>query len=109
MALVNARPDCLVSSSGADYKAWSGAGQNFKVFVRLAASEQLVSHKPAASQPLIRVWLATNWWSVNKVLVKKTFLIKHLSIPIKNPNLLTKFSFATYKRFCHGILTSRLI
>ena len=38
MALASARPDCLVSSSGADYKAWSGAGQNCNVFVRLAAS-----------------------------------------------------------------------
>ena len=57
MALASARPDCLVSSSGADYRPGLG----------------LVSHKPAASQPLIRVWLATNWWSVDKVLIKKPF------------------------------------
>ena len=62
MALTSARPDCPVSSYGADYKAWSWAGQNWKVLVR-----------SAASQPLIRGWLATNWWSVNKVLVDKPF------------------------------------
>ena len=62
MALASARPDYLLSSSGADYKAWSGTGQNCNVFVR---SE--------ASQPLIRGWLATNWWSINKVLVEETF------------------------------------
>ena len=28
MALASARQGCLVSSSSADYKAWSGAGQN---------------------------------------------------------------------------------
>ena len=44
MALASARPDCLVSSSGADYKAWSGAGQNCNVFVRSAASQRLVRH-----------------------------------------------------------------
>ena len=95
MALASARPDCLVSSSGAEYKTWSGAGQNCKVFVfsaarqrlasglsatshrllslKLAAGQLLTSHKRAASQPLIRNWLATNWWSVNKVFVKKSF------------------------------------
>ena len=73
MALASARTDCLVFSSSADYKVWSGAGQNFNVFVRLAASQRLASHKPAASQPLIRRWLATNWWPVNKVSVKKPF------------------------------------
>ena len=73
MTLGSARPDCLVSSSGADYKASSGAGQNCNAFVRSAASQRLASHKPAASQPLIRRWLATNWWSVNKVLVEKSF------------------------------------
>ena len=49
MALASARPDCLFPSSGADYRAWSGASQNWNVFVR-----------SAASQPLIRVWLTTN-------------------------------------------------
>ena len=57
MALASARPDCLVSSSGADYEAWSETGQNCNVFVRSAASQRLSSHKPAASQPLIRGWL----------------------------------------------------
>ena len=52
-ALASARPDCLVSSSGADYETWSGTGQNCNVFVRSAASQRLASHKPAASQPLI--------------------------------------------------------
>ena len=73
MALASARPDCLICSSGADYKAWSGAGQNCNVFVRSAARQRLASHKPAASQPRIRVCLATNWWSVNNVLVEKPF------------------------------------
>ena len=73
MALASTRPDCLVSSSGADYKAWSGAGQNCNVFVRSAARQRLASHKPVASQPRIRDWLATNWCSVNKVLVEKSF------------------------------------
>ena len=73
MALASARPDCLVSRSDADYKAWSGAGQNCNVFVRSAAGQRLTSHKPAASQSRIRGWLATNWWSVNKVLVEKPF------------------------------------
>ena len=68
MALGSARPDCLDPSSGADYKAWSGAGQNCNAFVRSAASQRLSSHKPAASQPLIRGWLATNL-----VLVEKPF------------------------------------
>ena len=72
MALASARPDCLVSSSGAD-KAWSGAGQKCNVFVRSAASERLASQKPADSQALIRSWLATNWLSVNKVLVGNHF------------------------------------
>ena len=73
MALASARSDCLISSSGADYKAWSGASQNCNVFVRSAARQRLAIHKPAASQPRIRGWLATNWWSVNKVLVEKPF------------------------------------
>ena len=73
MALASARIDCLVFSPGADYKAWSRAGQICNVFVRLAASQRLASHKSAASQPLIRRWLATNWWLVNKVSVKKPF------------------------------------
>ena len=73
MALASATPDCLVSSSGADYKAWSGAGQNCTVFVPSAARHRLASHKLAASQTRIRGWLATNWWSVNKVLVEKPF------------------------------------
>ena len=68
MALASARPDCLISSSRADYKARSGAGQNCNVFVRSAARQWLASHKPR-----IRGWLATNWWSVNKVLVEKPF------------------------------------
>ena len=46
MELVSAKPDCLFSSSGADYKAWSGAGQNCNVFVRSATSQRLASHKP---------------------------------------------------------------
>ena len=62
MALTSARRDCLLSSSGANYKAWSEASQNCNVFER-----------SAASQPLIRSWLATNWWSVNKVLIEKPF------------------------------------
>ena len=73
MALASARTDCLVFSSGADNKAWSGSGQNCNVFVQLAVSHRLASHKPAASQPLIRRWLATNWWSVNKVSIEKPF------------------------------------
>ena len=73
MALASARPDCLESSSGANHKDWSEAGQNCNVFVRSAASQRLASHKPAASQPLIRGWLATNWWSVNKILVENPF------------------------------------
>ena len=95
MALGSTRPDFLFSNSGADYKAWSGAGQNCNIFVRSAARQRLASlkpyvaqpqvggwsdtsqrlaiHKPAASQPLIHGWLATNWWSVNKVLVKNRF------------------------------------
>ena len=39
MALASASPDCLVSSSGADYKAWSEAGQNCNVFVQSAAKQ----------------------------------------------------------------------
>ena len=73
MALASARPDSLVSSSGADYKDWSGAGQNCNVFVRSAARQGLPSDKLAASQPRIHGWLAANWWSVHKVLVKKAF------------------------------------
>ena len=73
MALASARPDCLVSSSGAEYKAWSRAGQNCNFFVRSAARQRLASHRPAASQPRIRDKLATNWWLVNKVLVEKPF------------------------------------
>ena len=73
MALASARPDCLVPSPGADYKAWSGAGQNCNDFVRSAARQRLASHKPAASQPRIRSWLTTNWCSDNKVLVEKSF------------------------------------
>ena len=96
MALASARPDCLVLSSGADYKAWSGAGQNCNLFVRSAASQQLASHKSVVSQPLIRSWLATNWCSVNS-LGWITVLIKHLSISIKKPNLSKKMSFTTYK------------
>ena len=46
MMLASPGPDCLVSSSDADYKAWSGAGQNCNVFVRSAASQRLASHKP---------------------------------------------------------------
>ena len=65
MTLANARPDCLVSSSGADYKAWSGTGQKCNVFVRSADSQP--------RQPLLRGCLATNWWPVNKVLVEKPF------------------------------------
>ena len=61
MALASSRPDCLVSSSGADYKAWSGADQNCNVFVRSAASQRLVSHKAAASQPLIGGQLIKFW------------------------------------------------
>ena len=34
LLLASARPDYLVSSSGANRKAWSGAGQNCDVFVR---------------------------------------------------------------------------
>ena len=45
-ALASANLDCLVSNSGADYKTWSGAGQNWNAFVRPAASQRLVSHKP---------------------------------------------------------------
>ena len=73
MVLASARPDCLVSSSGANYKAWSRAGQNCNEFVRSAAWQRLASHKPAASQPRILGCLATNWWSVNKVLIEKPF------------------------------------
>ena len=73
MALASARLDCPVSSSGADYKAWSGAGQNCNVYVQSAASHRLASHKSATIQPLIRGWLAINWWSVNKVVVEKPF------------------------------------
>ena len=39
LALTSARLDCLVSSSGADYKAWSGADQNCNVFVRSSTSQ----------------------------------------------------------------------
>ena len=48
MALPSAIPDCLISSSGADYKAWSAAGQNYNVFVWSAAMQRLVSHEFAA-------------------------------------------------------------
>ena len=73
----------------------SGAGQDCNVFVRSAVGHRLASHKPAASQtlvrgyphtsqrltnqkpaasqPLVRGWLPTNWWPVNKVLVEKPF------------------------------------
>ena len=66
MELASARRVCLVSSSGADYKAWSGAGQNCNVFVQLAARQRLTSHKPAASQPriggqLIKFWLKNHF------------------------------------------------
>ena len=95
MALASARPDCLVSSSGADYKAWSEASQNCNDLERSAASQRLASHKPQVAQPqasgqsdttqrlashkpkasqlLIRGWLATNWLSINKVLVEPKF------------------------------------
>ena len=55
MALASARPDCLVSSSGAAYKAWSGAGQNCNVFVRSAASQPLIGGQ------LINFWLKNNF------------------------------------------------
>ena len=86
MALISARPDGLVSSSGANCKAWSGAGQpqaigcsassqqpirHFRGYP--ATSQRLASHKQAASQPLVRGWLPTNWLSPNKVLVEKPF------------------------------------
>ena len=71
MALASARPDCLVSSSGADYRPGLGLTRTVTflydqplVSVWSDTSQRLVSHKPAASQPLIRVWLVTNWWSV---------------------------------------------
>ena len=81
MALASARLGYLVSNYFADYKAWSGAGQNCNVFVvawpqasgRSDTNQRLASHKPAASQPLIRGWLATNWWPVYKFLVEKPF------------------------------------
>ena len=91
MALVSARLDCLVSSSGADYKAWSGLARTVTFLYvqplvsdwpatgqpqasdRSDTSQRLDSHKPAAIQQLIRGWLATNWWSVNKVLVENPF------------------------------------
>ena len=56
MALASARPDCLVSSSGADYKTWSRADQNCNVFVRSATRQQLASHKPAATLRKIFFW-----------------------------------------------------
>ena len=64
----SARPDFLVSSSGADYKAWSGTGQNCNVFVRSADRQRLASLKPAASQPLnggqlIKFWLKNHFIS----------------------------------------------
>ena len=49
MALASAKPDCLVASSGSDYKTWSGAGQNCNVFVRSAAGQRLANHKPQAA------------------------------------------------------------
>ena len=85
MALASARPGCLVSSSGADYKAWSGAGQNCNVFVRSAASQRLANHKPAAGQPLIggqliKFWLKNHFNSIsikNPYPSKKNF-IRHI-------------------------------
>ena len=80
MALASARPDCLISSSGVDYKAWSGAGQNRNVFVRSAASQRLASHKPAASQPLIRGWLITNQFRLQILTSQKKFRSPYTNI-----------------------------
>ena len=114
--LARARPDCLVSSSGAVYKTWSGAGQNCNVSVRSAASQWLASYKPAASQPLIRGWLATIW--IQKVsssnICKREILVsgrviivsKNLLLTYEFSKLVKKISFATYKLFCHRMLTS---
>ena len=54
MALASARPDCLVYSSDADYKAWSEAGQNGNVFVRSAACQPQSIGLSASSQRPVR-------------------------------------------------------
>ena len=80
MALASARPDCLVSSSGADHGPGLGLARTVTflydqplVSVWSDTSQRLVNHKLAASQPLIRVWLVTNCCSVDKVLIEKPF------------------------------------
>ena len=67
MALASVRPDRLVSSSGADYSPGLGLART----VTFLYDQPLVSVWSDTSQPIIRVWLATNWWSVNKVLIGK--------------------------------------
>ena len=92
MALVCARPDCLVSSSGADYKAWSGAGQNCNVFVRSAASQQLASRK---------FWLKKNFWNQKvsrRNICKRKIIVSGRVINVSKNLLLTYEFFESYEK-----------